>query len=58
MHVCFAVMIGTSMARLCRHRIARIAWRGYPLWDAFVVIARFATNLRQIVRSAAASLRA
>jgi len=39
MHVCFAVMIGGSMARLCRQRPARVAWCLYPLWVAFVVIA-------------------
>lgn len=39
MHVCFAVMTGGSMARLVRHRLARLAWCLYPLWITFVVIA-------------------
>jgi len=39
MHVCFALMIGWPMARLVRSRWARIAWRLYPLFVSFVVIA-------------------
>jgi membrane-associated phospholipid phosphatase len=39
MHVCFATMTGLSMARLVRTRPARIAWRVYPLWITFVVVA-------------------
>jgi membrane-associated phospholipid phosphatase len=39
MHVCFATMTGLSMARLVRSRPARIAWRVYPLWITFVVVA-------------------
>jgi hypothetical protein len=39
MHVCFAVMTGWSMARLVKHGYARIAWRLYPLWITFVVVA-------------------
>lgn len=39
MHVCFAVMTGWSMARLVNNRYARIAWRLYPLWITFVVVA-------------------
>ena len=39
MHVCFAVMTGWSMARLVKKRYARIAWRLYPLWITFVVVA-------------------
>jgi membrane-associated phospholipid phosphatase len=39
MHVCFAVMVGGSMARLTRRRLAKLAWCLYPLWITFVVIA-------------------
>jgi membrane-associated phospholipid phosphatase len=39
MHVCFAVMTGWPMARLVRRRWAKIAWRLYPVWITFVVIA-------------------
>jgi PAP2 superfamily len=39
MHVCFALIIGISMSRLVRNRIARIAWRLYPLLVTFVVVA-------------------
>ncbi|MGI8903093.1 MAG: phosphatase PAP2 family protein [Solirubrobacteraceae bacterium] len=38
-HVCFALMVGFPMARLVRHRPARLAWRLYPLLIAFVVVA-------------------
>jgi hypothetical protein len=39
MHVCFALMIGIPMSKLVKPRAARIAWRLYPLFIAFVVIA-------------------
>ena len=39
MHVCFAILTGWSMARFVRSRYAKIAWRLYPLWITFVVIA-------------------
>jgi PAP2 superfamily protein len=39
MHVCFAVIIGLSMARLVRRWWARIAWCMYPLLVTFVVVA-------------------
>jgi membrane-associated phospholipid phosphatase len=39
MHVCFSVMTGWSMASLVRRKWARIAWRLYPLWITFVVVA-------------------
>jgi membrane-associated phospholipid phosphatase len=32
-------MAGWSMASLVRRRWARIAWRLYPLWITFVVVA-------------------
>jgi hypothetical protein len=38
MHVCFALMIGVPLARLCRHRIMRIAWGLYPLLVVFVIV--------------------
>ena len=39
MHVCFAVIVGWSMARLVSHRAAKIAWSLYPLLVTFVVVA-------------------
>jgi hypothetical protein len=39
MHVCFSVLIGTSMARLCTHRLAKVAWALYPALVTFVVVA-------------------
>jgi PAP2 superfamily len=39
MHVCFAVIVGWSMARLVSHRPAKIAWSLYPLLVTFVVVA-------------------
>ena len=39
MHVCFALLIGWPMARLVSRRPAKIAWRLYPLWISFVVVA-------------------
>ncbi len=39
MHVCFAVIIGWTMARLASHRLARIVWFMYPALVTFVVVA-------------------
>jgi membrane-associated phospholipid phosphatase len=39
MHVCFALMVGVPMSRLVRNPVARLLWRIYPLFIAFVVIA-------------------
>jgi membrane-associated phospholipid phosphatase len=39
MHVCFAVLIGFSMAKLVSRRPAKIAWSLYPLFVTFVVVA-------------------
>jgi len=39
MHVCFAIMVGWPMAKLVRHRAAKIAWSLYPLYITFVVVA-------------------
>ena len=39
MHVCFSVLISVPMSRLVRHWPAKVAWRLYPLWITFVVIA-------------------
>lgn len=39
MHVCFAIMTGWPMARLVRHKIAKVVWALYPLWITFAVIA-------------------
>jgi membrane-associated phospholipid phosphatase len=38
MHVGFALMIGLPMSRLVHSRAARLLWRVYPLWIAFVVV--------------------
>jgi membrane-associated phospholipid phosphatase len=39
MHVCFALMIGGTLARLGKHRVTRIAWALYPLLVVFVIVA-------------------
>jgi hypothetical protein len=39
MHVAFALMLGWPLARLCRHRIARILWFTWPFVLTFVVVA-------------------
>ncbi len=39
MHVCFAVLIGRSMARLGSHRAVKVVWYLYPLFVTFVVVA-------------------
>ena len=39
MHVCFALMISWPMSRLVRRWPARLAWRLYPVWITFVVVA-------------------
>jgi membrane-associated phospholipid phosphatase len=39
MHVCFALMIGLSLARLVQPLILKVLWSAYPLVVAFVVIA-------------------
>jgi membrane-associated phospholipid phosphatase len=39
MHVCFALMIGITLARLSKHRVTRIAWALYPLLVTFVIVA-------------------
>jgi membrane-associated phospholipid phosphatase len=38
MHVCFALMIALPMSRLVHSRVARVLWRVYPLFIAFVVV--------------------
>lgn len=38
MHVCFALMLGLSLRRLCRRRAARIFWGAYPAVVLFVVV--------------------
>ncbi len=38
MHVAFALMIGWPLARLVRHRAARILWLVYPFLMAFVIV--------------------
>jgi membrane-associated phospholipid phosphatase len=39
MHVCFAVLIGFSMARLVRRRLPRLLWYLYPMLVTFAVVA-------------------
>jgi membrane-associated phospholipid phosphatase len=39
MHVCFALMVGWSMARLVKPRLLKVAWALYPLLITFVVVA-------------------
>jgi len=39
MHVCFAVIVGWSMARLVSRRPAKIGWSLYPALVTFVVVA-------------------
>jgi hypothetical protein len=39
MHVCFALMLGLTMARMVRRRWAAVLWRLYPIVLAWVVIA-------------------
>jgi hypothetical protein len=38
MHVAFAVMIGWTLARLVRSRIARVWWMLWPAWITFVTV--------------------
>jgi hypothetical protein len=38
MHVAFALMIGGTLARLCRRRIAKALWIAYPFLMAFVIV--------------------
>jgi membrane-associated phospholipid phosphatase len=39
MHVCFALIIGVSMAHLLRRRWATVLWYLYPVLVTFVVVA-------------------
>jgi hypothetical protein len=52
MHVCFATMIGVTMARLTLHRAARIAWSLYPVFVTFVVVATANHYLTDVVLGA------
>ena len=38
MHVCFALMIGCTLARLAKHRVTAALWLLYPLLMTFVII--------------------
>ena len=38
MHVCFAVIIGVTMARLVKRRVFKVMWSLYPLLVTFVVV--------------------
>lgn len=39
MHVCFALMIGIPLSRLCRWRVAKVFWALYPALVTFVIVA-------------------
>ncbi len=39
MHVCFALMVGIPLSRLCKRRAARVFWATYPLLVTFVIVA-------------------
>jgi membrane-associated phospholipid phosphatase len=39
MHVAFAIMTGWPLAKLVKHRAAKIAWSLYPLLISFAVVA-------------------
>ena len=39
MHVCFALMIGVPLSRLCVNRVARVFWTTYPALVVFVIVA-------------------
>ena len=55
MHVGFALMIGIPLARLCRHRVTRIAWALYPLLVTFVIVATANHFIADAVLGAAAA---
>jgi hypothetical protein len=38
MHCCFAIFVGFTLARSCKHRAARIAWTLWPLLMTWVVV--------------------
>jgi hypothetical protein len=38
MHVCFAILVGLTLSRCCKHRWARIAWGVWPLVMTWVVV--------------------
>jgi membrane-associated phospholipid phosphatase len=38
MHVAFALMIGIPLARLVKHRTARVFWLLYPIIVTFVIV--------------------
>ncbi|MCW3009744.1 MAG: phosphatase family protein [Solirubrobacterales bacterium] len=38
MHVCFALMVGIPLSRLCRRRPFRVFWAIYPLLVTFVIV--------------------
>jgi PAP2 superfamily len=38
MHCCFAIFVGLTLARSCKHRWARIAWGVWPLVMTWVVV--------------------
>ena len=52
MHVCFSLMIGWPMSKLVHHRAARWAWRVYPVYITFVVIATGNHYLTDVVLGA------
>jgi membrane-associated phospholipid phosphatase len=52
MHVCFAVIIGCSMAKLTAWRPGKLAWALYPLFVTFVVVATANHYLTDVVLGA------
>lgn len=38
MHVCFSLMVGMPLSRLCKHRAVRVFWTIYPLLVVFVIV--------------------
>jgi membrane-associated phospholipid phosphatase len=56
MHVCFSLMIGWPMAKLVKNRSAVTAWRLYPLFIGFVVIATGNHYLTDVVLGALTAL--
>ena len=55
MHVAFALMIGLSLARLVRTRVARLLWWAYPVVVTYVIVATGNHFLMDAVLGAAAA---
>ncbi len=55
MHVCFSLMIGVPLSRLCHSRAARAFWTVYPLLVVFVIVATGNHFISDAVLGAAAA---